>query len=162
MPRTTITSNPDRIGRRPAGHLARELTAVTGRRRALVLLADPSTGGELDRHVDGPPPGPIDGDAVLALVLPSQPTVCDTARLHEPALRRLAAQWRTERLLIAPCTFGHALVGVAIVAVAPAAETPLVERAARPLVDRFATAVVGTRLFTAPNTRDSLVFSIGA
>jgi hypothetical protein len=155
-------SVPDRVGVRTARHLARALTAVTGRRRAVVLLADPNTGLELDRHVDGPPLGPLDGDAVLTLVLPSQATVCDTARLHEPALRRLAAQWRTERLLVAPCTFGHALIGVAVVAVAPAAEAPLVERAARPLVDRFATAVVGTRLFTAPTSRDSQLIAIGA
>ncbi len=165
MPHVTTAPQPtcpDRVGLRPAGHLARELTAVTGRRRAIVLLADPSTGLELDRHVEGPPLGLIDGDAVLALVLPSHATVCDTARLHEPALRRLAVQWRTDRLLVAPCTFGHALIGVAIAAVAPAAETPLVERAARPLVDRFAAAVVGTRLFTSPAARDSQLISIGA
>jgi hypothetical protein len=154
--------HPDRIGRRPAGHLARELSALTGRRRAIVLLADPSTGAELYRHVDGPPPGPIDGDALLALVLPSHPTVCDTSRLHEPSLRRLADHWRSGRLLIAPCTFGHALIGLAVVALAPGAESLPIERAARPLVDRFATAVTGTRLFTDPPARDSLLFSIGA
>jgi hypothetical protein len=155
-------THPDRIGRRPAGHLARELSALTGRRRAVVLLAHPSTGVELDRHVDGPPPGPVDGDALLALVLPSHPMVCDTARLHEPSLRRLAEHWRTERLLIAPCTFGHALVGLAIVALAPGAEALPIERAALPLVDRFAAGVIGTRLFTNPPARDSLLFSIGA
>jgi hypothetical protein len=135
---------------------------VTRRHRAVVLLADPSTGLELARHVEGPPLGLVDGDAVLDLVLPSHATVCDATRLHETALRRLATQWRTERLLVAPCTFGHTLVGVALAAVAPAAQSPLVERAARPLVDRFAAAVIGTRLFTAPAERDSQLFSIGA
>ena len=162
MPATRTSASADRIGHRPARQLARQLGAVTGRRRAVVLMADPSTGGELARHVDGPPPGPIDGDAVLALVLPSQPTVCDTARLHEPALRRLAHHWRTDRLLVAPCTFGHNLVAVAVVAVPRDAEPLLIERAARPLAERFAAAVVGTRLFTAAIARDSLVFSIGA
>ena len=158
------TPNPpaDIIGRRPARHLARELVAVTGRRRAVVLLADPGTGTELDRHVVGPPPGSIDGDALLHLVLPSLATVCEVGRLHEPGLRRLANHWRCTQLLIAPCTFGHALVGLAIVAVAPGAEPLPIERAARPLVDRFATAIVGTRLFTNAATRDSLLFSIGA
>jgi hypothetical protein len=158
MPATPI----DRIGRRPAGHLARELAALTGRRRAVVLLADPTNGTELDRHVLGPLAGPFDGDAVLGLVLPSQPTVCDASRLHEPSLRRLVHHWRSERLLIAPCTFGHALVGLAIVAVAPTAEQLPIERSARALVDRFAAGVIGTRLFSNPAARDSLVFSIGA
>jgi len=162
MPATRTSASPDRVGHRPARQLARQLGTVPGRRRAIVLMADPSTGGERARHVDGPPPGPIDGDAVLALVLPSQPTVCDTARLHEPALRRLAHHWRTDRLLVAPCTFGHNLVAVAVVAVPHDAEPLLIERAARPLAERFAAAVIGTRLFTAATAGDSLVFSIGA
>src|SRR5215211_49406 len=157
---SVITPTPDRIGRRPAAHLARELSTLTGRRRAVVLLADPADGAELDRHVDGPPPGPIDGDAVLGLVLPSRPAVCDTARLHEPSLRRLADDWHTERLLVAPCTFGHWLVAVAVVAVEPGADALLIEHGARPLVERFAAAVIGTRLFNPPSSRDSLLFSI--
>jgi hypothetical protein len=163
-PAVPPTPNPpaDLVGRRFARHLASELAALTARRRAVVLLADPATGTELDRHVVGPPPGPIDGDALLALVLPSQATVCDAGRLHEPGLRCLAHQWRCTQLLIAPCTFGHALVGLAIVAVAPNAEPLPIERAARPLVDRFATAIVGTRLFTNAAARDSLLISIGA
>src|SRR4051812_11670787 len=152
----------DRIGRRAAGHLARELTALTHRRCALVVLADPTTGAELDRHVVGPPPAAVDGSAVLRLVLPSRPVVCDAARLHEASLRRLLQHWRAERLLVAPCTFGHDLVAVAVVAVAPGADALLVERTARPLADRFATAVIGTRLLTSPAARDSLPFAIGA
>ena len=107
-----------------------------------MLLADLTDGTELDRYVDGPRPGPIDGDALLALVLPTEPTVCDTARLHEPSLRLLARRWRTDRLLVA----------LAIVAIAPDADTHVVVRAARPLCERFAVAVVGTRLFA--NSRD--------
>ena len=162
MPATRTSASPDRVGRRPARQLARQLGALTGRRRAVVLLADPSTGGELARHVEGPPPGAIDGDAVLALVLPSQPTVCDAARLHEPALRRLAHDWRADRLLVAPCTFGHNLVAVAVVAVPRHAEPLPIERAARPIAERFAAAVIGTRLFSAATSGDSLVLSIGA
>jgi len=150
------------VGRRPAGHLARELSAVTGRRRAVVLLADLTNGAELDRHVEGPALRGIDGDALLALVLPSRPTVCDAARLHEPSLRRLAEQWHSSRLLVAPCTFGHLLVGLAVVALATSTDAPLVERAARPLADRFATGVVGTRLLANARDGDSRAFSIGA
>jgi hypothetical protein len=162
MSPTPISSHPDRVGHRRAGHLARELVAVTGRRRALVLLADPVTGAELDRYVVGPTPAAIDGDAVLDLVLPSHPVVCDASRLHEPSLRRLVHHWRSDRLLVAPCTFGHALVAVAVVAVAPGADALPIERAARPLVDRFATAVIGTRLLANAAARDSLLFAIGA
>jgi len=157
-----IAPTPDRVGRRPAAHLARQLSALTGRRRAVVILADPSNGAELDRHVGGPPPGPIDGRAVLRLVLPSHPTVCDTSRLHEPSLRHLADHWNTERLLVAPCTFGHSLVAVAVVAVAPGASALPIEHGARPLVERFAAAVIGTRVFNEPSARDSLLFSVGA
>jgi hypothetical protein len=137
----------DRIGRCPARHLARELGALTGRKRAVVLLADLTDGTELVRHVEGPRLGSIDGDALLALVLPSEPMVCDAARLHEPSLRLLARRWRADRLLVAPCTFGHTLVGLAVVALPPDADTPVVVRAARPLCERFAVAVIGTRLF---------------
>jgi hypothetical protein len=162
MSRSRMSPSPDRIGHRPAGHLARELTALTHRRRALVVLADPTTGAELDRHVVGPPPAGVDGSAVLGLVLPSRPTVCDASRLHEASLRRLLQHWRADRLLVAPCTFGHDLVAVAVVAVAPGADPLLIERAARPLADRFATSVIGTRLLTNPAGRDSLLFAIGA
>ena len=142
----------DRVGRHPARQLGRELATLTGRKRAVVLLADLTDGTELDRYSGGPRPGPIDGDALLALVLPTEPTVCDTARLHEPSLRLLARRWRTDRLLVAPCTFGHLLVALAIVAIAPDADAHVVVRAARPLCERFAVAVVGTRLFA--NSRD--------
>jgi hypothetical protein len=142
----------DRVGRYPARQLGRELVTLTGRNRAVVVLADLTDGTELDRYVDGPRPGPIDGDALLALVLPTEPTVCDTARLHEPSLRLLAHRWRADRLLVAPCTFGHLLVALAIVAISPDADTHVVVRAARPLCERFAVAVIGTRLFA--NVRD--------
>jgi hypothetical protein len=137
----------DRVGRSPARQLARGLVALTAQRRAIVVLADLTTGTELDRHVAGPAPGPLDGDALLALVLPTEPTVCQASRLHEPSLRLLAQRWRADRLLIAPCTFGHTLVALAVVALAHDADSHVVVRAARPLCERFAVAVIGTRLF---------------
>ncbi len=137
----------DPVGRSPARHLARELVALGGRRQAVVVLADLTDGTELDRYIAGPRPHNIDGDALLALVLPSEPTVCDASRLHEPSLRVLARRWRADRLLVAPCTFGHTLVALAVVSLAAETDSGLVVRAARPLCERFAVAVIGTRLF---------------
>jgi hypothetical protein len=115
----------------------------------LVVLADPRDGSELDRYSFGAVPAAADGDALLALVLPLEATVCDVSRLHEPSLRRLADHWGQERMLIAPCTFGSDLVALALAPVADDVPAPVVEREARRLSERFAAAVVGTRLFAA-------------
>jgi hypothetical protein len=135
----------DTVGRAASRHLARQLAMLTGTRRVLVVLAHPTGGTELDRF--GPDASSIDGDAVLTLVLPTEATVCDAARIHEPSLRRLAEHWGAERVLVAPCTFGHELVAVAIAPVAAGVAALPVEREARRLTERFAAGVVGTRLF---------------
>jgi len=128
-------------------HLARQLSLLTGVRRALVVLADPRDGTELDRYSFGAVLADADGDALLSLVLPTEPSVCAAHRLHEPSLRRLGEHWGHRRLLIAPCTFGASLVALAIVPVADDVPAPVVEREARRLTERFAASIVGTRLF---------------
>jgi hypothetical protein len=128
-------------------HLARQLSLVTGVRRVLVVLADPRDGTELDRYSFGAGLADADGDALLSLVLPTEPSVCDVHRLHEPSLRRLADHWGHQRMLIAPCTFGSGLVALALAPVGDDVPAPVVEREARRLTERFAASVVGTRLF---------------
>lgn len=128
-------------------HLARQLALLTGVRRVLVVLADPRDGSELDRYSFGAVLADADGDALLSLVLPSEAAVCSVRRLHEPSLRRLAEHWGRDRMLIAPCTFGTELVALALAPVGDDVPAPIVEREARRLTERFAAAVVGSRLF---------------
>ena len=128
-------------------HLARQLSLLTGVRRVLILLADPRNGSELDRYSFGAVLAGADGDALLSLVLPTEATVCDVNRLHEPSLRRLAECWGVDRMLIAPCTFGSDLVALALAQVTADVPAAVVEREARRLSERFAAGVVGTRLF---------------
>jgi hypothetical protein len=130
-------------------HLARQLSLLTGGRRVLIVLADPRDNSELDRCSLGAVLADADGDALLSLVLPTEATVCDVSRLHEPSLRRLADHWNQERMLIAPCTFGADLLALALAPVADDVPAPVVEREARRLSERFAAGVVGTRLFAA-------------
>jgi hypothetical protein len=128
-------------------HLARQLAVLTGVRRVLVVLADPRDGSELDRYSFGAVLAQADGDALLSLVLPTEPLVCEVHRLHEPSLRRLADHWGRGRMLIAPCTFGTDLVALAVAPVADDVPAPIVEREARRLTERFAAGVIGSRLF---------------
>ncbi len=128
-------------------HLARQLALLTGVRRVLVVLADPRDGSELDRYSFGAVLARADGDALLSLVLPTEPSVCEVHRLHEPSLRRLADHWGRRRMLIAPCTFGTELVALALAPVGDDVPAPIVEREARRLTERFAAGVIGSRLF---------------
>src|SRR5262249_36960985 len=144
-PPTASATDPRGFG--AARHLARRIAMLTGLRRVLVVLADPCLGTELGRYEFGAPVPGIDTNALLELVLPTDACVCDVARLHEPALRRLADHWAADRILVAPCTFGHELVALAV---APVGATPTaaVEREVRRLTERFAASVIGTRLFS--------------
>jgi hypothetical protein len=130
--------------------LEHQLAAALATRSAadgvLVVLVDPENGGETGRIVIGRRLPVIDGDALLDLVLPSEATVCDIARIHEPSLRRLARHWKADRLLVAPCTFGHTLVALAVVPVGLGVSSRRLERSARALCERFAAAVTGSRL----------------
>ena len=49
MPATRTSASPDRIGHRPARQLARQLGAVTGRRRAVRLRTEPGPARPLYR-----------------------------------------------------------------------------------------------------------------
>jgi hypothetical protein len=147
QPAPCVAPPPDRVGRRAAAALACELAGRTGHLGALILLAHPDDGSEIGRHVVGVPLPPVDGDALLGLVLPSEATVCDAGRIREMSLRRLARHWHADRLLVAPCTFGNLLVALAVVPIGLGVRGRLVEREARVITERFAAAVIGTRLF---------------
>jgi hypothetical protein len=146
-PSTDTAGRPDTIGRTAARHLARQLAMLTGSRRALVVLADPRDGTELERHPSGAAVPDTDGNALLSLVFASDAAVCEVSRLHEASLRRLAHHWAADHLLVVPCTFGHDLVAVAVAPVGPNVPAAPIVREARHLAERFAASVIGTRLF---------------
>jgi hypothetical protein len=131
---------------RAVDHLARQIAALTDAGPVLVVLADPRDGTELDRYELHAPMPDVDGEALLRLVLPTDATVCPVGRLHEPSLRRLAHRWHVDHVLVAPCTFGHELVAVAVAPVAGKV-TSSVEREVARLTERFAAALVARRLF---------------
>jgi hypothetical protein len=138
----------DLVGERAARRLALDVGALVGRPDVLVLLAHPTTRQELARVSTGRVP-PVDGSALLGLVLPTDPTVCDVLRLHEPNLRALARHWRAPRVLVAPCVLGTELVGLALAPADVAMARRPVEQAAIALVERFSARVVATRLVAA-------------
>jgi hypothetical protein len=141
-----IGTDVDRTGRRDARRLALDLAVLVGRPASLVVLADPVSGGELARASAGHPPA-VDGEELLELVLPSEPVVCDAARVHNGELRRLACAWRVSRLLIVPCLFGNDLVALAVAPLGDRADARAVLVAARCQAERFAARVTATRLF---------------
>jgi hypothetical protein len=146
MPAVCPVDRPEVTAPPPEHHLACALAARSRSDEALVVLADPEGGGEIGRYVLGHRLPPIDGGALLDLVLPSEATVCDLARIHEPSLRRLARYWQTDRLLVAPCSFGHSLVALAVVPLGLGVSARRLERDARPVCERFAASVTGNRL----------------
>jgi hypothetical protein len=155
MPATTASVDrwaPDLVGEKAARRLALDLAALVGRPDALVLVAHPTRQDELARASAGRPPV-VDGDALLALVLPTDPTVCDAFRIHDRSVRALAAHWRISRILVAPCAFGTDLVGLALAPVDLSTDRTALQLAAIPLVERFAARVVSTRLVAALRRR---------
>jgi hypothetical protein len=146
MPAVCPVAFPEPASPVPERQLALELAGRSRADGAVVVLADPQGGGEVGRCVLGHRVPTVDGDALLDLVLPSEATVCDVARIHEPSLRRLALHWKADRLLVAPCSFGNTLVALAIVPLGVGISARRIERDARGLCECFAAAVVGTRL----------------
>jgi hypothetical protein len=146
----------DTVGLRGARRLALDLTRIVRRRNCVVVLANPLDGTELARVCVGGAPL-VDGDALLALVMSSEPAVCVTARLHDASLHRLGVAWHAERLLVVPCFFGHDLVALAIAPIDKPVESRQAEIAARAVAERFAAHVVGTRLFAAGRRADALL-----
>jgi hypothetical protein len=138
----------DRPGRRDARRFALDLAILVGRPASLVVLAHPVWGGEWARASAGPAP-PADGDALLRLVLPTEPTVCDMARVHDGGLRHLASMWDTRRLLVVPCVFGNDLVAVAVAPVPGHSDGRGLAAAARCQAERFAARLTAHRLFGA-------------
>jgi hypothetical protein len=146
----------DAVGLHGARRLALDLTRIVARRNAVVVLANPLDGTELARVCVGRPPL-VDGDALLALVVSSEPAVCLTARLHDASLRRLGVEWQAERLLVVPCFFGHDLIALAVAPVHNRLETRQAELAARCVAERFGAHVVGTRLLANARPAHSLL-----
>ena len=142
-----IHTATDAVGLRGARRLALDLTRIVRRRNCVVVLANPLDGTELASVCVGRAPL-VDGDALLALVVSSEPAVCPTSRLHDASLRRLAVEWHADRLLVVPCFFGHDLIALAVAPLDNPAETRQAEIAARCVAERFAAHVVGTRLFS--------------
>jgi hypothetical protein len=146
MPAVCPVAAPEPTSAALQHELALELALRSRAAGALIVLADPLGGGEIGRCVVGPCLPAVDGNALLDLVLPSEATVCDVGRIHEPSLRRLARHWNADRLLVAPCSFGTTLVALAIVPLGPGLSARRIERDARGVCERFAAAVIGTRL----------------
>jgi hypothetical protein len=87
-----------------------------------------------------------DVDSLFGLVLASDPCVVDARRVHHVGLRHVADVWESDRLLLAPCVFGHEVVAIVLASVAAGAGAAALERAALPLVERFAAAVARDRV----------------
>jgi hypothetical protein len=98
---------------RLAQDLALDLCSVTGQAQAAVVVVDPLAMVEQGRTVVGGEI-PLPEGALVDLVLPTEPTVCTVERTHDRGLRVLADAWHAERLVLAPVTFGHDLLAVAV------------------------------------------------
>src|SRR3954454_7484994 len=128
---------------RPASpaQLAVDLAAVLSAENVLVVLDGP----ERRQTITGRAVA-ADVDSLFGLVLASDPCVTDPRRAHHLGLRHVADVWESDRLLLAPCVFGHDVVAIVLASVTPDADPHALERAALPLVERFAAAVLRDRL----------------
>jgi hypothetical protein len=87
-----------------------------------------------------------DVNSLFDLILASDPCVVDARRAHHVGLRHVADVWESDRLLLAPCLFGHEVVAIVLASVPADAEPHALERAALPLVERFGAAVARDRV----------------
>jgi hypothetical protein len=129
---------------RLAQDLALDLCAVTGRAQAAVVVVDPLAMAEQARMVVGGDI-PLPNGALVDLVLPTEPSVCAVDRTHDRSLRALADAWHADHLLLAPVTFGHDLLAVAVAPVT--ALTTSDRRRVADLAERAAAGMMRVLLF---------------
>lgn len=126
---------------RLARELALELSGIAGLGCAAVMVANPITRAEAGRATVGPC-APLPPGALLDLVLPTEPSVCSVKRTHDRVLRALAETWAVDEVLLAPCTFGHDLLAVAVAPLGDVPDRRAALRSAGEVAERTAAAMV--------------------
>jgi hypothetical protein len=128
---------------RPASpaQLAVDLVAALAAENVLVVMDGP----ERRQTIAGRAVA-ADVDSLFDLILASDPCVVDARRAHHLGLRHVADVWESDRLLLAPCVFGHEVVAIVLASVDADADHRALERAALPFVERFAAAVARDRV----------------
>lgn len=128
---------------RPASpaQLAVDLAAVLSAENVLVVMDGPDRRQTIAGRAVA-----ADVDSLFDLILASDPCVIDAHRAHHLGLRHVADVWESHRLLLAPCVFGHEVVAIVLASVHADADPHALERAALPLVERFAASVLRDRV----------------
>jgi hypothetical protein len=126
---------------RVARDVALELSGIAGGGCAAVVLANPLTHGEVGRATVGPC-APMPAGALVDLVPPTEPSVCQANRTHDATLRGLAETWGRDRMLLVPCTFGNDLLAVGVAPLGEVTDLPAALRAAGDVAEKAAAALV--------------------
>ncbi len=147
MPLLLAPSGPRSDGPAFVQRFAHDLAATSGLGCSAVVLVDPVAAFERPVVTVGPPPGLLDTADLVDLVVATEPVVVVASRTHAHGLRELAAAWGTERLLVAPCIFGHELLAIGIAPFA-AADLGASTRAASVSAERTAAGLMRALLFS--------------